>query len=111
MHRQGKNDPNNDTSQVFVSIPIGSTVAVQQEDGGPWTHGTIGGKDDHNHHIRSYKIQVTTTGIIITHNRQHLRPTPITAENYMCFKTKKYTKKTDPLNANLDHIQKNPYTY
>ena len=29
MHRQGKNDPNNDTSQVFVSVPIGSTVAVQ----------------------------------------------------------------------------------
>ena len=28
-HRQGKNDPNNDTSQVFASIPIGSTVVVQ----------------------------------------------------------------------------------
>ena len=34
MHRQGKNDQNNDTSEIFVSIPIGSTVAVQQEDGG-----------------------------------------------------------------------------
>ena len=66
MYRQGKNDPNNDTSQAFVSIPIGSTVAVQWEDGGPWTHGTIVGKGDHNHHNRSYKIQVTTTGKLIT---------------------------------------------
>ena len=33
MHRQGKNDTNNDVSQVFVSIPIGSTVAVQWIDG------------------------------------------------------------------------------
>ena len=29
MHRQGKNDQNNDTSRIFVSIPIGSTVVVQ----------------------------------------------------------------------------------
>ena len=29
IRRQGKNDPNNDTSQVFASIPIGSTVVVQ----------------------------------------------------------------------------------
>ena len=32
VHRQHKNDPNNDASQVFA-------VAVQQEDGGLWTHG------------------------------------------------------------------------
>ena len=29
MHRHGKNDQNNDTSNIFMSIPIGSTVAVQ----------------------------------------------------------------------------------
>ena len=29
VHRQHKNDTNNDTSQVFASIPIGSTVVVQ----------------------------------------------------------------------------------
>ena len=56
-YRQGKNDPNNDTSQVFVSIPIGSTVGVQWEDGGPWTHGTIVGRGDHNHYNRSYKYK------------------------------------------------------
>ena len=62
MHRQGKNQPNNDTSQIFVPIPIGSTVVVQCKDGGPWTHGMIVGKGNHNHCNRSYKIQVTTTG-------------------------------------------------
>ena len=50
MQRQGKNDPNNDSSQVFVSIPIESTVAVQEEDEGLWTHGTIVGKGNHNHY-------------------------------------------------------------
>ena len=57
MHRQSKNDPNNDASQVFVSICIGSTVVVQQEDGELWTHGTFVGKGNQNHHNWSYKIQ------------------------------------------------------
>ena len=34
MHRQGKNDRGNNTSKIFISIPTGSTVVVQQEDGG-----------------------------------------------------------------------------
>ena len=29
IHRQHKNNTNNDSSPVFASIPIGSTVAVQ----------------------------------------------------------------------------------
>ena len=29
MHNQGKNYPDNDNSKIFVSIPIGSTIAVQ----------------------------------------------------------------------------------
>ena len=54
LHRQSKNDKNNDASQVFVSIPIWSTVAVQWEDRGLWSHGTIVGKGSHNHHSQSY---------------------------------------------------------
>ena len=65
---------------------------------------------DHNHHNRSYKIQVTTTGRIITCNRQHIKPTPITAEDYMHYQTRKHIK-TNPLNVILDHIHKNPHTY
>ena len=41
--RQTKNDKDKDTSKKLVSIPIGSTVAVQWEDGGWWTHGTLKG--------------------------------------------------------------------
>ena len=83
VHRQHKNNINNGASPVFVSIPIGSTVAVQQEIGGLWTHGTIVGKGDYNHHNQSYTIQITTTGRRITCNRQHIRPTPITADDYI----------------------------
>ena len=50
IHRQSKNDTNNDASQVFASIPIGSAVVVQWKDGGLWTHGIIVGRGDHNHH-------------------------------------------------------------
>ena len=94
MDRQGKNDPNIDASQAFVSIPIGSTVMVQWEDKGLWTHGTIVGKGNHNHHNQSYKIQVTTTGRIITCNRQHIKPIPMTSEDYMCYQAGKHTDRS-----------------
>ena len=70
MHRQHINNPNNDASQIFASIPIGSTVVVQREDGGPWTHGTIVGKGDHNHHNQSYNIQIKQLEgeLHVTHN-------------------------------------------
>ena len=56
VDRQGKYD--NDTSQVFSNIPIGSVVAVQCEDSRPWTHGTVVDTDNHNNHERSYVIQM-----------------------------------------------------
>ena len=48
-----------DTSKKFVSLPIGSPVAVQCKDGGPWTLGMIEGKSGHNHHDRSYNVHIT----------------------------------------------------
>ena len=63
MDRQHKND--NDTPPVFPYIPTGSAVAVQQEDSRPWTHGTVVGSGNYNHHGRSYLIQLTT-------NRRHI---------------------------------------
>ena len=41
IKRQTKDDRNQGTPRNYVSISLGSTVAVQWEDGGPWTHGTI----------------------------------------------------------------------
>ena len=67
VDRQGKND--NDTSPVFSNIPIGSAVAVQCEDSGPWTHGTVVDTGNHNHHDRSYIIQLTKNGRHISRYR------------------------------------------
>ena len=67
MDRQHKND--NDTLPVFSYNPIGSAVAVQQEYGGLWTHGTVVNRGNHNHHGRSYTIQLTINGRCITWNR------------------------------------------
>ena len=50
VHRQHKSNRYNDASPIYASIPIGSTVVVQQEDGGPWTHRTIVGEGDPIHH-------------------------------------------------------------
>ena len=69
VNRQYRNEQSIDTSRNLVSLPIRSTVVVQQGDGGPWTHGTIEDKGSHNHHYRSYKIHITKTGRIITCNR------------------------------------------
>ena len=41
---------------MYVSIPVGSTVAVKCEDGGLWKLGTVESKGDHNHNDRSYII-------------------------------------------------------
>ena len=67
VDKQHKND--NDALQMFAFIPIGSAVAVQQEDGGLWTHGTIVGTGDNNHNNCLYTIQLTTNGRRITCNR------------------------------------------
>ena len=51
---------------IMFSIPIKSTEAVQLEDGGSWTHGAVEGKDNYNHHDRSYNICITRTGQQVT---------------------------------------------
>ena len=55
----------------------------------PWYSNRHG---DHDHHNRSYKIQVTKTGRINTCNRQHMKPTPITAENFLRYQANRHTK-------------------
>ena len=59
VERQREND--NDTSPVFSNIPIGSAVAVQHEGSGLCTHRMVVGKGNHNHHGRSYVIQIKQT--------------------------------------------------
>ena len=110
LDRQHRN--NNDASPIFASIPIGSAVVVQQEDGGLWTHGTIVGTGNHNHHNRAYTIQLTTNGRQITCNRWHIKPTSITADTYLQYhSTKQSHPRTDPLADILNNINKNPVVY
>ena len=110
VDRQQRN--NNDASPVFSHIPIGSNVAVQQEDSGSWTHGMIVGTGDHNHHDRSYMIQLTTNGRGITCNRCHIKPTSITADTYLQYQsTKQSHTRTDPLADALNNINKNSTAY
>ena len=44
VKRQTQNDNKHDTARNYSILPIGSTVAVQREDGCGWTHGTTVGK-------------------------------------------------------------------
>ena len=110
INMQHKN--NDDTPPVFSYIPIGSAVAVQREDSGPWTHGTIVGSGNYNHHGRSYVIQLTTNGRHITQNRWHIKPTTVTADAYIKHHSHKQCQlTTDPLAEILNNITKNPGSY
>ena len=110
VDRQGKND--NDTSPVFSNIPIGSVVVVQHEDIGPWTHGTVVDMGDHNHHDRSYIIQLTTNGRCISRNRWHIKPTTETADKYLQHQSNRQSNtKTDPLTEIQNNINRNPAIY
>ena len=110
VERHRKND--NDTSPVFSNIPIGSAVAVQHEDSSPWTHGTVVSKGNHNHHDRSYVVQLTNNGRCISRNRQHIKPTTVTAGTFLQHQSKKLSNKTtDPLAEILNNINNDPALY
>ena len=82
VKRQAKNNKNHYTSRNYASFPSGSTVVGQCKDGGPWTHGTVFGRGNHNHN-RSYMICTTKTGHIVTRNSKHIKAIAIIAEQYL----------------------------
>ena len=53
----------NDTHKDSFSFPMGSMVAIQCEDGGPWIHGVIEEANNSNHNGRSYSARVIEMGI------------------------------------------------
>ena len=110
IDRQHKN--NNDASPIFTSILIGSAVAVQREDSRLWTNGTVVDTGDHNHQCCIYIIQLTTNDRRITHNRQHIKLTSVTADAYLWYHTTKHSNtQTDPLKDILKCISSNPMAY
>ena len=70
------------------------------------SHGTIEVKGNHNHHNRLYKICITKTGKIVECNRQHLKPTLISAEHCLHDQLHKHIK-TDPLETFLHKLRNN----
>ena len=56
VRRQTRNNKNYDAARNYDLFSLGSTVAVQQEDGGPVTHGTIVAIGSHHHSKRSYTV-------------------------------------------------------
>ena len=62
---------------------VGSTVAIQRQDGGLWLQCTMVGQDNVNHNVHSYKIQMTKIGHIIIRSTQHVKRIPITTEQYI----------------------------
>ena len=72
----------------------------------------IVGMGNNNHHDRSYTIQLTTNGRCITQNRQHIKPTAVTADTYLQYQSIKHSNiKTDRLVEILNTINKNPTAY
>ena len=64
---------------------------------------------NHNHHDRSYKLQLITTGKQITRNKHHIKPTRITTDSYIQHHTNRHHIRTrDPFQEILDIINKNP---
>ena len=97
---------------MFHYIPEGSAVAVQQDDSRPWTHRTVVGSANYNHHGGSYIIQVTINGRCITWNRWHIKPTTVTADAYLKHHSHKQCHiATDPLAEILSNITKNLEPY
>ena len=73
---------NHDTSRNYALIPIGFTLAVQKNVG-LWTHCTIVGKGDHNHNDISCTICIMKTEWLITRKNEDVKPTQITAAQYL----------------------------
>ena len=67
---------------------------------------------NHNHHGRSYTIQLTTNGKCITRNRQHINPRTVTADAYLQHQSNTQSNiTTDPLADLLNNINRNPAAY
>ena len=72
----------NNNSQRLTSFPLGCTVVIQCEDGGPWTHRVIKEANKSDYNGRSYIIKVLKMGRLIIWNIRHIYSTPIWTEQY-----------------------------
>ena len=69
---QSKYITDSDTHKESPSFLIGSTVAIQCEDEGPWTHGVIKVANSSDHNGRSSIVRVTKTDRFRRQNTKHI---------------------------------------
>ena len=62
---------------------MGSVVAVEKGDGGPWMWGTMVGHGADYNKGKSNTVQVTETGHNISRINRYVMATPISAEKYL----------------------------
>ena len=79
MTCQDKYIQGNDTNKDSFSLPIGLTVVVQCEDGGPWTHGIVKETNGTDHQRMSYIISDENWR---ANNTQHEKLTRYTNNNW-----------------------------
>ena len=101
--RQTRNNKIYDMSSNYDSFSIGSTLAVQQEDGW-WTYRTVAGRGNYNHSNRSCMIIISKTCWVVTRNNKHIKAIPVTAEQYLMDQINKNT--AEPLDDILKHCEK-----
>ena len=98
-----KNDRSCDTSSNYASFSLGSTVGIQWEDGGLWSHGRVIGRGNHDCGNRLFMIGITKASWRVTRNSKHIKTTPITAEQYLRAQLSKC--KTDPMDEILKYFK------
>ena len=100
-----------DTCEHILFLPTGSTVALQCKNGEHWMHGIVVAHRSDYHHSRSYRIQVSKAGYIITRTSRHVKTTPVKTEEYLRNEVRKYinqgAKSFDELTVNYMKLYEN----
>ena len=76
---------------------------------GPWNHGTVVGRRNHNNNNRSYMIYISKIHKLFTRNSKHINTTPITTGQYLLVQSDKSFVDTedDILKQFEKHTQQN----
>ena len=103
--RQQNADESKDTCKHSPFKPSGSLVAVQREDGGPWTQVILVGHGSEEH-SKSYKIMVTRTGLSSQECNNMCKHTLIQAKDHLCDELKRNipTHKQQTECADMIHV-------
>ena len=81
--REGMLLQNSDVLKEHIIIPAGSLVAIQREDVGSWTHGTLIEHGNKVHNEGFYMICITKPSRMVTRIIIHVREALITADQHL----------------------------